>query len=79
MLVGFTHFLPDTSAAPSIQYPPRNSLLRDRSSALPTMRQLHVDKVIIFYSYMSLGQIFFFYLYSEHLTNGVTFGRKKGP
>lgn len=26
------------------------------------MRQLHVDKVIIFYSYMSLGQIFFFLL-----------------
>lgn len=46
LLVEFTHFLPDASAAASTHYPPsgRNSMLRDRSSAMPTMRQMHVDK-----------------------------------
>ncbi|XP_021604424.1 paired amphipathic helix protein Sin3-like 4 isoform X3 [Manihot esculenta] len=46
LLVEFTHFLPDSSAAASAHYAPsvRNSILRDRSSAMPTMRQMHVDK-----------------------------------
>ncbi|KAK9277386.1 hypothetical protein L1049_006929 [Liquidambar formosana] len=46
LLVEFTHFLPDSSATASAQYAPsgRNSLLRDRGSAMPTMRQMHVDK-----------------------------------
>ncbi|XP_048318177.1 paired amphipathic helix protein Sin3-like 4 isoform X1 [Ziziphus jujuba] len=46
LLVEFTHFLPDTSATASTLYAPsgRNSLLRDRSSAMATMRQIHVDK-----------------------------------
>lgn len=45
LLIEFTHFLPDTSAA-STQYAAsgRNPLLRDRSSAMPTMRQMHGDK-----------------------------------
>ncbi|KAK7252329.1 hypothetical protein RIF29_36192 [Crotalaria pallida] len=45
LLDEFTHFLPDTSAAPSTHYASaRNSILRDRSSAMPTVRQMHVDK-----------------------------------
>ncbi|XP_062111773.1 paired amphipathic helix protein Sin3-like 4 isoform X2 [Humulus lupulus] len=46
LLVEFTHFLPDTSGTASTHYPlsARASLLRDRSSAMPTMRQIHVDK-----------------------------------
>ncbi|KAG8654027.1 hypothetical protein MANES_05G093400v8 [Manihot esculenta] len=46
LLKEFTHFLPDSSATASAYYPPsvRNSILRDRSSAMPTMRQMHVDK-----------------------------------
>ncbi|XP_044489130.1 paired amphipathic helix protein Sin3-like 4 isoform X2 [Mangifera indica] len=46
LLVEFTHFLPDSSASASTQYAHsgRTSLLRDRSSAMPTMRQMHVDK-----------------------------------
>uniref|UniRef100_A0A803PD15 Histone deacetylase interacting domain-containing protein n=1 Tax=Cannabis sativa TaxID=3483 RepID=A0A803PD15_CANSA len=46
LLVEFTHFLPDTSGAASTHYPlsVRTSLLRDRSSAMPTMRQIHLDK-----------------------------------
>ncbi|PON46541.1 Histone deacetylase interacting protein [Parasponia andersonii] len=46
LLVEFTHFLPDTSATASTHYPPsaRNSMLRDKTSAMPTMRQIHVDK-----------------------------------
>ncbi|XP_031282358.1 paired amphipathic helix protein Sin3-like 4 isoform X2 [Pistacia vera] len=46
LLVEFTHFLPDSSASASTQYVPsgRTSLLRDRSSAMPTMRQMQVDK-----------------------------------
>ncbi|KAE9613428.1 putative transcription regulator Others family [Lupinus albus] len=40
LLDEFTHFLPDTSAAVST----RNSMLRDRSSAMSTVRQMHVDK-----------------------------------
>ncbi|KAK7317565.1 hypothetical protein RJT34_01912 [Clitoria ternatea] len=45
LLEEFTHFLPDTSGAASTHFPSaRNSLLRDRSSAMPTARQMHVDK-----------------------------------
>ncbi|XP_061360798.1 paired amphipathic helix protein Sin3-like 4 isoform X1 [Gastrolobium bilobum] len=45
LLDEFTHFLPDTSAAPSTYYASaRNSMLRDRSSVMPTMRQMHVEK-----------------------------------
>ncbi|KAH9773551.1 HDAC interact domain-containing protein [Citrus sinensis] len=46
LLEEFTHFLPDSSGAASIHYVPsgRNSILRDRSSAMPTARQVHVDK-----------------------------------
>ncbi|XP_044493571.1 paired amphipathic helix protein Sin3-like 4 isoform X4 [Mangifera indica] len=46
LLDEFTHFLPDSSASASTAYVPsgRTSLLCDRSSALPTMRQMHVDK-----------------------------------
>ena len=49
LLVEFTHFLPDTSATPSTLFASsgRNSMLRDRSSAMP-MRQMHVDKVLIY-------------------------------
>lgn len=50
LLVEFTHFLPDTSATPSTLFASsgRNSLLRDRSSAMAVMRQMHVDKVYMF-------------------------------
>ncbi|KAF5443219.1 hypothetical protein F2P56_035794 [Juglans regia] len=46
LLVEFTHFLPDTSATAPTHYAQsgRNSMLRDRSSAMPIMRQMHVDK-----------------------------------
>ncbi|XP_016649515.1 PREDICTED: paired amphipathic helix protein Sin3-like 4 isoform X2 [Prunus mume] len=46
LLVEFTHFLRDTSGAASIHYAPshKNSMLSDRSSAMPPMRQMHVDK-----------------------------------
>ncbi|KAK4598272.1 hypothetical protein RGQ29_015659 [Quercus rubra] len=46
LLDEFTHFLPDNSGTASAQYPQsgRNPLLRDRSSAMPIMRQMHVDK-----------------------------------
>ncbi|WCJ21740.1 Paired amphipathic helix protein Sin3-like 4 [Euphorbia peplus] len=46
LLDEFTHFLPDNSATASAHLVPsgRNSLLRDRTSAMPTVRQLHVDK-----------------------------------
>ncbi|KAM1303484.1 hypothetical protein ACFX2F_021293 [Malus domestica] len=44
LLVEFTHFLPDTTGTASIHPPHRNSMLRDRSSAMPTMRQMHADK-----------------------------------
>ncbi|RXH69830.1 hypothetical protein DVH24_007086 [Malus domestica] len=44
LLVEFTHFLPDTTGTASIHPPHRNSILRDRSSAMPTMRQMHADK-----------------------------------
>ncbi|KAF1875223.1 hypothetical protein Lal_00007839 [Lupinus albus] len=45
LLDEFTHFLPDTSAAASTHYvTARNSMLRDRSSAVPTVRQMHADK-----------------------------------
>lgn len=50
LLVEFTHFLPDTSGTACTLYAPsgRNSMLRDRSSAMATMRQIHVDKVFMF-------------------------------
>lgn len=46
LLLEFTHFLPDTSSAASNMYPQsgRNSMLRDRSSTMLSMRQMHVDK-----------------------------------
>ncbi|KAJ4711205.1 Paired amphipathic helix protein Sin3-like [Melia azedarach] len=46
LLEEFTHFLPDSSAAASTHFVTsgRNSILRDRSPAMPTMRQMHVDK-----------------------------------
>ncbi|KAL1355185.1 paired amphipathic helix protein Sin3-like 4 isoform X2 [Arachis hypogaea] len=45
LLDEFTHFLPDTSSAASAHYiSARNSMLRDRSSAMPTVRQMHVEK-----------------------------------
>nr|KYP33215.1 Paired amphipathic helix protein Sin3 [Cajanus cajan] len=48
LLEEFTHFLPDTSGTASTHYASaRNSLLRDRSSAMPTVRQMHVEKVYL--------------------------------
>ena len=48
LLDEFTHFLPDASAAASTHFvSARNSMLRDRSSAMPTIRQLHVEKVYL--------------------------------
>ncbi|XP_057419362.1 paired amphipathic helix protein Sin3-like 4 isoform X2 [Lotus japonicus] len=45
LLEEFTHFLPDTSGTASTHYASaRNCLLRDRSSAMPTVRHMHVDK-----------------------------------
>lgn len=46
LLVEFTHFLPDTSAA-STQYAPsgRNPMQRERSSLIPPSRQFLADKV----------------------------------
>lgn len=46
LLDEFTHFLPDHTGTASTHFASsvRNSILRDRSSAMPTMRQLHVDK-----------------------------------
>uniref|UniRef100_A0A5B6ZFS1 Putative paired amphipathic helix protein Sin3-like 4 isoform X2 n=1 Tax=Davidia involucrata TaxID=16924 RepID=A0A5B6ZFS1_DAVIN len=48
LLMEFTHFLPDTSAAASLPYAPsgRNSIFRrdDRSSPIPMMRHMHVEK-----------------------------------
>ncbi|XP_057948540.1 paired amphipathic helix protein Sin3-like 4 isoform X2 [Malania oleifera] len=46
LLDEFTHFLPDSSATATTHHAPsgRNSILRDRSSAIPTMRQMHIDK-----------------------------------
>ncbi|OIV94540.1 hypothetical protein TanjilG_25602 [Lupinus angustifolius] len=45
LLDEFTHFLPDTSAAASAHYASaRNSMLRDRSSTMPTVRKMYVDK-----------------------------------
>lgn len=50
LLLEFTHFLPDSSAAAANHYASsgRNSIFRDRSSAMPTMRQMNVDKVFPF-------------------------------
>ncbi len=54
LLDEFTHFLPDSSATASTHFAQsgRNSMLRDRSSAMPIMRQMHVDKVcvVLYYS-----------------------------
>lgn len=48
LLDEFTHFLPDASAAASSYYTSaRNSVLRDRRSAMPTVRQAHVVKVYL--------------------------------
>ncbi|XWS34893.1 hypothetical protein CRYUN_Cryun21dG0076100 [Craigia yunnanensis] len=46
LLLEFTHFLPDTSATPSNHYASsgRNTIPRDRSSAIPTMRAVPADK-----------------------------------
>ncbi|XP_058777151.1 paired amphipathic helix protein Sin3-like 4 [Vicia villosa] len=44
LLDGFIHFLPDVSAAASAHTVARNSSFRDRSSAMPTVRQMHVEK-----------------------------------
>lgn len=50
LLEEFTRFLPDTSAAPSAHHAGygRNSFPRfnERASGTPTLRQMHVDKVI---------------------------------
>lgn len=47
LLDGFIHFLPDVSAAASAHTVARNPVFRDRSSAMPTVRQVHVEKVIL--------------------------------
>ncbi|CAI8587747.1 unnamed protein product [Vicia faba] len=44
LLDGFIHFLPDVSAAASAHTVARNSGFRDRSSAMPTVRQVHLEK-----------------------------------
>ncbi|XP_022776020.1 paired amphipathic helix protein Sin3-like 4 isoform X2 [Durio zibethinus] len=46
LLLAFTHFLPDTSATASNHYASsgRNSIPRDRSSAMPGMRAVPADK-----------------------------------
>ncbi|CAN1816987.1 Paired amphipathic helix protein Sin3-like 4 [Linum perenne] len=46
LLREFTHFLPDNSATASTHFASsnRNSILRDRSSPMPAIRQMHVDK-----------------------------------
>ncbi|KAJ6313356.1 hypothetical protein OIU77_014790 [Salix suchowensis] len=45
LLLEFTHFLPDSSAAANAHFPTgRNPVIRDRSSAIPTMRRMHDDK-----------------------------------
>ncbi|KAK7386922.1 hypothetical protein VNO78_27297 [Psophocarpus tetragonolobus] len=45
LLEEFTHFLPDTSGTASNHYASaRNSLLRDRISAMPAVRQMHAEK-----------------------------------
>lgn len=58
LLEEFTHFLPDSSGTASTQYAQsgRNSTLRDRSSAMPIMRQMQVDKVcvVFFYPHVAL-------------------------
>lgn len=64
LLVEFTHFLPDTSATASTQFAPsqRNSMLRDRSSAMPPMRQMHIDKVYFHFEFHILVHFFLFIL-----------------
>ncbi|XP_074274489.1 paired amphipathic helix protein Sin3-like 3 isoform X2 [Silene latifolia] len=46
LLEEFAHFLPDTSATAPVQHTPslRNSLSRDRNSAMPTTRPMHIDR-----------------------------------
>ena len=50
LLVEFTHFLPDSSAATSLLHAPsgRNSMFfrDDMSLPLPAMRHIHVEKVV---------------------------------
>lgn len=48
LLEEFTHFLPDTR---SVAHAGRGSLLRDRNLSMPSMRQLHVDKVFFNHHY----------------------------
>jgi histone deacetylase complex regulatory component SIN3 len=76
LLLEFTHFLPDSSAAASALFPSaRNSAPRDRSSAMPTMRQMHVDKVPPFPSFLiSLN----FQLITGLMFGFVSLARKKG-
>ncbi|XP_058745051.1 uncharacterized protein LOC131617816 [Vicia villosa] len=49
LLDGFIHFLPDVSAAAPAHTVARNSRFRDRSSALHTMRQLHIERANIIF------------------------------
>ncbi|KAH9609157.1 hypothetical protein KSS87_002383 [Heliosperma pusillum] len=46
LLEEFAHFLPDTSATAPVQHTPslRNSLSRDRNSAMPTTRPMLIDR-----------------------------------
>ncbi|KAL5552983.1 hypothetical protein UlMin_040384 [Ulmus minor] len=48
LLGEFTHFLPDTSGTASIHFAPsgRNSLLRDRTCAIPTIRQIQKERTV---------------------------------
>ncbi|CAJ2647756.1 unnamed protein product [Trifolium pratense] len=44
LLDGFIQFLPDATTAASTHAAARNSVFRDRRSAMPTVRQVHVEK-----------------------------------
>jgi len=44
LLEGFIHFLPEATTAASTHAFARNSMFRDRSSAMPTLRRVHVEK-----------------------------------
>lgn len=58
LLVEFTHFLPDTSAA-STQYAPsvRNPVHRERNSIVPPSRQILPDKVYFSPFFPSFGRL----------------------
>lgn len=47
LLDEFTHFLPEAAAASAHYASARNSVFRDRSSGIPTLRQMHVEKVYL--------------------------------